>query len=317
MSKSTVVSPPSGPRERLAILAAFAVIYLVWGSTFLGIRIAVQTLPPLSMAAIRFLVSGAVLLALGRAHVKRPPLRQWANAGAIGALFFFGNHSLVGTASRILPSSIVCLIVATEVPIIALISSAFLRNQPLTFRVVVGSMLGLLGVASLFLHNAPGEAALPLVPCLMVLGAAISWSIGAVISRRLAGPTDPLLRSGMQMTTGGVMLALGGLARGETLTSAAFTPRALSALVYLIVLGSVLAFACYTWLLERVRTEAVATHVFVNPLVATALGAWVGGEQLRSAQVVAGVLILASVLIITFRPSSAKVAQPEESGTTV
>lgn len=303
MSTIASVLPSGASHARWRLIAAFAVIYVVWGSTFLGIRIAVQTLPPLQMAAIRFLISGTILVLLGGVHAKRPPLRLWANATAVGALFFFGNHSLVGTAARTLPSSIVCLIIATEVPIIALISSAFLPNKALTLRVVVGSGLGLLGVASLFMNNQPGEAALPLIPCLMVLGAACSWSVGAVVSQQLEGPSDPLLRSGMQMLMGGVLLGVGSVARGEPLSAAAFTPRAVTALVYLIVAGSVIAFACYTWLLERVRTEAVATHVFVNPLVATALGTWLGGEALRLAQLIAGALILGSVLVITYKPN--------------
>lgn len=128
----------------------------------------------------------------------------------------------------------------------------------------------------------------------------------AVLSQRLDAPKDALLRSGMQMTTGGVFLALGSLARGETFSAESFNVRTVSTLVYLILVGSVLAFACYTWLLERVRTEAVATHVFVNPLVATVLGAWVGGEQLRMAQLTAGALILLSVFVIMYRPQPSR-----------
>jgi drug/metabolite transporter (DMT)-like permease len=127
-----------------------------------------------------------------------------------------------------------------------------------------------------------------------------------VVSQRLDFPPDPLLRAGMQMLCGALMLSLASVARGEpgSLTAAAFSSRSLFALAYLIVFGSVLAFACYTWLLKQVRADSVATHVFVNPLVAVALGVWLGGERLQPGHLVAGLLILCSVCVIVFRPAS-------------
>jgi drug/metabolite transporter (DMT)-like permease len=264
--------------------------------------VAVETLPPLGMAAVRFLISGLILLALSGAHRQWPSARQWANATVVGALFFLGNHALVGTAAKQLPSSVVCLIIATEVPIIALLSSATTRGKKLTWRVLGGSALGLLGVGSLFIGQGAGPGALPVAPALMVLGASLSWSTGAIVSQRLEAPSSPMLRSGMQMLCGGVLLTFGSLLRGETFTVAAFSARSVGALAYLILFGSVLAFACYTWLLERVPTDTVATHVFVNPLVATAVGAWLGGEEVRPTQLLAGALILASVLLIILKP---------------
>src|SRR5438067_3214855 len=287
--------------SRWALGAAFAVIYLVWGSTFLGIRVAVETLPPLSMAAIRFLVSGGVLLLVSSRVRPRPTLPQWRNAAVVGALFFLVNHGLVSSAARFIPSSLSCLIVATEVPIIALLSSALLPNQPLTRAGLVGAVLGVAGVLCVFVGISWSGGAVNLFACLAVLGASLSWSTGAVLSQRMQFPPDPILRAAMQMTCGAVLLSAASVMRGEhrTLTAAAVSGRSLLALAYLITFGSVLAFACYSYLLKHVRTDTVATHVFVNPLVAVALGARLGGEQLRPAHLVSGLLILASVSVIT------------------
>lgn len=290
--------PAHAPAARWALWGSFAVIFLVWGSTFLGIRVAVETLPPLTMAAFRFLVSGSILLLLSR-RAQRPTLLEWRNAALVGALFFLGNHGLVTTAARHLPSSLACLIVATEVPIIAVLSAALLPGHPLTRSGVLGAALGLLGVAVLFAGSAGGPGAEPLAS-LAVLGASFSWSLGAVLSQRLRFPSDAVLRAGMQMTCGGAMLAAASALRGEpwTLTAAAFSTRSLVALAYLITFGSVLAFACYSYLLKHVRADAVATHVFVNPLVAVALGAWLGGEQLGAVHLASGLFILASVVVV-------------------
>jgi drug/metabolite transporter (DMT)-like permease len=287
-------------------LGAFATVYLVWGSTFLGIRVAVETLPPLSMAAFRFLLSGAILLAASSRARPRPTALHWRNAAIVGAFFFLANHGLVSTAARYIPSSLACLIVATEVPIIAVLSSVLLPNQPLTRRSLVGAALGLTGVLCLFVGKG-GEGSAGMLASLAVLGASLSWSFGAVLSQRLQFPPDPVLRAGMQMLCGGALLVCASLVRGEpaSIDVAAISSRSLTAFAYLVVFGSVLAFACYSYLLKHVRAEAVATHVFVNPLVAVAVGAWLGGEQLRTAHLVSGLFILASVCVITLSPQRA------------
>ena len=313
------VAPERSP-SRWALSGAFAVIYLVWGSTFLGIRVAVETLPPLSMAAIRFLVSGGILLLASSRVRPRPTLLQWRNAAVVGALFFLCNHGLVSSAAPFIPSSLSCLIIAVEVPIIALLSSALLPNQPLTRAGLVGALLGVGGVVCLFVGNGSSDGAVNVFACLAVLGASLSWSMGAVLSQRLQFPPDPILRAAMQMTCGAVLLSAASLIRGEhrTLAVAAFSGRSLLSLAYLITFGSVLAFACYSYLLKHVRADTVATHVFVNPLVAVALGAWLGGEQLRPAHLVSGFLILASVAVITLSArSSSRPVRRSTSGSAV
>ena len=283
---------------KLALVLAFAVIYLVWGSTFLAIRVAVETLPPLSMAAVRFLVAGTVLLLGAGFSGPRPTARQWLNAALVGGLFFLGNHGLLSVSARFIPSSVACIIIATEVPIIAVLSSLLLRDQPLTRRSILGAVLGIGGVAWLLVGQRQGPDALPLWPCLAVFAGSLCWATGVVMSQRLAFPPNPVRRAGMQMVCGGALLAIASLIRGEDLAFASFTARSVGSFAYLIVFGSVLAFACYTWLLKQVRADAVATHVFVNPIVAVAVGAWLGGERLAPAHFVSVGLILASVLVI-------------------
>jgi drug/metabolite transporter (DMT)-like permease len=303
MSSTAAAFPLQRAPSRWALAGAFAVIYLVWGSTFLGIRFAVQTLPPFSMGAVRFLVAGSLLLFASR-RAPRPSWLQWRNAAVVGAFFFLGNHGLMNHAARYIPSSLACLIISVEVPIIAVLSSLLLPNQPLTARSLFGAALGLVGVLCLFAGKSGDEGATHLLACAAVVGASVSWSFGAVFSQKLEFPGDAVLRAGMQMLCGGVLLALAALLRGEpaAIDLALFSTRSLVALAYLILFGSVLAFACYAYLLKHVRAEAVATHVFVNPLIAVAVGAWLGGEQLRPAHLVSGLFILASVVVITLRP---------------
>jgi drug/metabolite transporter (DMT)-like permease len=276
---------------------------LIWGSTFLGIKVAVETLPPLFTAAVRFLISGGILLLASSAVKPRPTLRHWGNAAVVGALFFLVNHGLVTSAARFIPSSLACLIAATQVPIIAVLSSALLPNQPLTRRSLIGAGLGLGGVLCLFVGQGAGADSASLLPCGAILAAALSWALGAIFSQRLQFPPHPVLRAAMQMVCGGAMLACVSALRGElsAFDGAAVSNRSLASLAYLILFGSVLTFACYSYLLKHVRTDMVATHVFVNPLVAVALGIWLAGEQLRVAHFASGVLILASVCLITLR----------------
>jgi drug/metabolite transporter (DMT)-like permease len=322
----SAASAPSGPplsagpaanaapraAPRWAVFGAFAAIYLIWGSTFLGIRVAVETLPPLTMSGFRFLVAGGILLVVTARVRPRPSPREWLNAVFIGSLFFLCNHGLISNAARYLPSSLVCLIISTEVPIIAVLSSALL-GQPLTRAGLLGAALGFGGVLVLFSGNGGAEGGTNLLACLAVLGGSLCWALGAVLSQKVRFPPDAVLRAAMQMVCGGALLSGASVLRGEWsgVALSAFSHRSLFALGYLILFGSVLAFACYSYLLKHVRTDAVATHVFVNPLVAVAVGAWLGGEKLEPVHFLSGLLILASVSVILLGQRQRK---PERGG---
>ncbi len=298
--------PATRRPPRWALAMAFAVIYLVWGSTFLAIRFAVESIPPMGMAAARFLLAGVVLLlfcrrAAGPGLVLGATPRQWRSAAIAGSLFFLGNHGLICWAAKHIPSGLASLIISTEVPVIAVLSSLVLPGQPLTRRVVLGAGVGLSGVAWLLTSQGlKGEPGL-LLPSLAVFGASLSWSCGVVFSQRLDLPSDAFRRAGMQMACGGLLLAVLSLALGEPfhIQWAAITAKSAAAMAYLVTFGSILAFGCYIWLLKHIRADAVATHVFVNPLVAVLLGTWIGGERFEPAFLVAGALILCSVAIIT------------------
>src|SRR5262249_31191568 len=196
-------------------------------------------------------------------------------------------------------SGLVSMIIATQVPIIAVLSSLLLPGRSLTARSIAGAALGLLGVVVLFSGKGTGET--NLLACAAVFVGAISWSFGTVLPPRPSCPSDAIVRAGMQMTCGGAMLALASVLRGEPAHVGLVTTRSLVALAYLIAFGSILAFGCYCWLLKHVRAEKVSTHVFINPLVAVALGAWLAGEQLRPAHLISRLLLLASVFVIIFR----------------
>lgn len=291
--------PHAAAPPRWALWGSFAVIFLVWGSTFLGIKVAVETIPPLTMAAVRFLVAGGVLMALSARSRPRPTAEEWRSSALVASLFFLGNHGLVNFAAPHLPSGLASLVISTEVALIALFSAALLPGHRLTRLQVLGAVVGLAGVSVLFL-GASGSTDVSLPAVAAVLGASVSWSLGAVLSQRLRLPGDPLLRAGTQMLSGGAMLALASVLRGEpfALEWTAVSNRSLMALAYLIVFGSVLAFGCYVYLLKHVRADAVATHVFVNPLVAVVVGAWLAGEQLHREHLFAGLLILVSVAVL-------------------
>ncbi len=321
MSSDVPASPaPNRSPARWAVCSSFAVVYLVWGSTFLGIRVAVETLPPLFTAAVRFLTAGGILLLASSQVRPRPTLRHWRSTAIVGGLFFLINHGLVTSAARFIPSSLACLIAATQVPIIAVLSSVLLPNQPLTGRSLIGAALGLGGVASLLIGQGAASDGTSVWPCLAILGAALAWALGAIFSRRLELPVHSILRAAMQMLCGGILLLSVSLLRGEptAIHLTAISYRSVAALGYLILFGSVLAFACYSYLLKHVRTDVLTTYVFVNPLVAMALGIWLAGEQLRPAHLVSGFLILASVCVLTLRiprPRTAAVseASPESA----
>jgi drug/metabolite transporter (DMT)-like permease len=303
MSSDSALAPSSSQTQppRWALWSSFAAIYLIWGSTFLGIKVAVESIPPLLTAAVRFLISGTIMLLVTSRIRPRPSLRQWSSAAIVGALFFLCNHGLVSSAARFIPSSLASLIAAIQVPIIAVLSSLLLPNQPLTRQGVLGAALGLSGVLCLFVGQGAQAEMGHLWASLAILGAASAWALGAIFSQRLPFPPSPLLRSGMQMICGGILLSLVSVVRAEPwrIELAAVSTRSLVSLAYLTVFGSILAFGCYTYLLKHVRTDLVATHVFVNPLVAVALGIWLAGEHLRPAHLLAGLLILASVSVIT------------------
>ncbi|HEX5799015.1 MAG TPA: EamA family transporter [Gaiellaceae bacterium] len=293
-------------RRRPAVWVALAALYLIWGSTYLGIEVAMRTLPPLLMLSLRFLVAGAVLwLLVGRGQ--RPTLRHWRAAAVIGAaLLLFGNGG-VALAQETIDTGTVALIVGSVPLWLALLDRVFL-GQRLARAAVAGLVVGFGGVT--FLAGGVGGGSLG--GAALVLVASLAWAAGSLYARRAAAPRRPLAGAALQMLAGGVLLGLAGLARGEAgqVDPAAVSGESVAALVYLIAFGSLVGFSAYVWLLRNAPMALVGTYAYVNPVVAVALGTLVLGEPLDARVLLGGGAILAAViLIVSARPIDAPAAR--------
>ena len=284
-------------------MLAFAIIYFVWGSTFLAIRIGVHEVPPLMLAAMRFSVAGLVLylwmLARG---VRSPTRRQWLSASLLALLIFVLDYGLLFWAEQRVPSGIAAVILAIIPVFMALSEIVILRTQRLTLRLALALLIGMCGVAVLMSHslNLAG-APIETKGAVALIFAAFTWSIASALGRKLPLPESKVMSSGSQMLAGGIMLALASAAFGEF---RGFHPSAVSreawlALLYLIIAGSIIGFTAYVWLLHHQSPTKVGTYAYVNPVVAVALGYLLGGETLGIRTIVGTLFVLVSVVIIT------------------
>lgn len=285
------------------IAAAFAAVYLVWGSTYLAILFAIETLPPFMMAGVRFLVAGAILFGVSAARWKQPPNRpQWRAAVIIGALLLLGGNGAVVWAEQTVPSGVAALMIAITPAWMVLLDWLWQRSVRPGRRTVLGLVLGFGGIALLMGPAAiAGAGAVPLLGAVVLMAGSLSWSIGSLYSRRAPTAPDPLLGTGMQMLAGGALLLLLGLLTGEAgrFDAGDVSLRSLLALVYLIVFGSIVAYTAYVWLLRVVSAARVATYAYVNPLVAVLLGWALAGEALTLRMGLAAVVIVLGVALIT------------------
>jgi drug/metabolite transporter (DMT)-like permease len=288
-------------------LLAFGIIYFVWGSTFLFIRIGVRELPPLLFAALRFLPAGLVLYGWMIAQGERAPtLRQWTSATLLALLIFVGDYGLLFWAEQHVPSGIAAVMLATIPLFMALSEIIFLRTQKLTFRLSLALLIGIGGVAvlmsrSLMLGSAPIDSR----GAIALIFASMSWSVASVLSRKLPLPQSKVMSAGAQMLAGGILLTITAAAFGEfrSFHPAAISGRAWFALVYLIVFGSLIGFTAYVWLLHHESPTKVGTYAYVNPVVAVLLGYFFGGETLGMRTVLGTLFVLVSVLVITTTPA--------------
>jgi len=284
------------PSVRILTALSFAAIYFLWGSTFLAIRIAVETVPPLSAAGIRFFLAGVILYAGARAHGGAKPSKlEWRNLAIQSALLFLIAYSGLFWAEKTLPSGVASVLVATIPVWTAMLQIGILRKESFRWSLIVGIVLGLAGVAVLALD--PG-ASFNLAACLAVLGSAVSWSTGTVLSKVLVLPASMSINSGAQMLLGGCMLLVCSGLLGEWQPVPHVSLRAGLAILYLIVAGSIVAFTAYVWLLQRMRATIVTSYAYVNPVVALLFGHWFGNEALGVRTVLGASLILLSVVIV-------------------
>ncbi len=311
-AESVAANPVRGATARpspLLFIGSLAAIHLVWGSTYLAIRYAVETIPPLLTAATRHLVAGTVLYLWMRSRGERPTRAQWRSALVLGALYFLIGHGGLHWAEQVVPSGLAAVIIAIEPIFIALLTSLFLGGGRPSGITWAGFALGVAGVALLIQGNGASSKPGHVVGAIVILLGALSWSVGVVYSRRAVLPKNPILTSAMAMMSGAGLLLLASLATGESrsLDVSAVTPRSALGLLYLIVFGSLVAFTAYNWLLDHVSPTFIATHTYTNPVVAVLLGWWLAGESLDWRVLVSGSMILGAILLV--RRGTAAVAR--------
>jgi drug/metabolite transporter (DMT)-like permease len=319
MSATTLApAPPARTRPGVLLWGALGIVYLVWGSTYLAIRVVVETMPPLLSAGTRFLVAAAVLAAViavrkgvGALRVDR---RALLAAALVGTLLLAGGNGGVTVAEVWIPSSLAALLVAA-VPLWVVLLRSGNGDRP-SRRTVVGVLLGFAGLAVL-LRPGIGDGTV-LVGSLIVLAASASWAVGSYWSSRLPVPRDPFVATVWEMVGGGVVLLTIALVRGEAarLNLGEVSTRSWLALGYLVVFGSLVAFTAYVWLLQNAPISLVATYAYVNPVVAVILGAALLAEPVTAAIIVGGAIVVAGVGVVvsTERPRPSVTSECEPAG---
>jgi drug/metabolite transporter (DMT)-like permease len=298
-------------RSPAAVAFALATIYLVWGSTYLAIRVTDRTMPPLLMSSVRFLIAGVALYAFASRGRARPTLREWGAAAIVGAaLLVIGNGGVAWVETR-LESGLAALIVAI-VPLWVALMDRWFFGRRLSAAAISGLVIGFAGVALLVRPGGGGNV----LAMLALVGTTAAWAGGSLYARGAALPESPLLSASMQMLAASVFLGIAGLAKGETsgIHADSFSTKPVIAFVYLVLVGSLIAFSAYAWLLKNVRISVVATYAFVNPVVAVALGTVFLNEPIGWSTLAAGAaIVVAVVLIVTARtPKERAVAEVPE-----
>ncbi len=306
----TAVAP-----SRAKLLLAFAAVYLIWGSTYLFIRFAIETVPPFLVGGIRFLLAGFAMYAWLRWRGAPQPTRlEWRSAFIIGPLLMTGGNGGVVWSEQFVASGIVALVVAL-VPLWMLLLVWLRGGTRPVVREWLGVATGLIGVALLIsTDGSPASGGIGPLALLVLIFSTLSWSVGSLIARDAPLPPSPLLASAMEMIAGGVgMLAL-ALVRGEfqQLAMSHVSWRSGLSIVYLAVFGSIIAFSAYKWLLNQVTPAAVGTYAFVNPVVAVGLGWMFAAEPLGARTLVAMVVIVAAVVMVALKPRHQVLADPAE-----
>jgi drug/metabolite transporter (DMT)-like permease len=298
------------------ILLAFAIIYFVWGSTFLAIRVGVQEVPPFLLAAIRFFVAGLALYGWMRLKgTPAPSRREWVGASLLGTLIFVIDYGCVFWAEQRVPSGITAVVLATIPVFITILEIIFLRTQRLTVRLCLALIVGICGVAVLVNRSfSLGEVPINRAGAIALLVASFTWSVGTILTRRLPLPASKPMSAAAQMLTGGVQLFVLTAVSAEF---AGFRVQAVSwnawfALVYLIIAGSIVAFTAYVWLLHYESPTKVGTYAYVNPVVAVILGYFLGGEAVGPRTLLGTLLVLVSVITITTTPKAVPSAHEKD-----
>ena len=303
-----------------AVAAALLIVYVVWGSTYLGIAVMIETMPPLLAAGVRYGTAGLIMLVALVAHARwrssnepaeRPTRAHVRSAFTIGTLLLLGGNGGVVLAELRIPSGIAAVLVAT-VPIWLAVFDAIVTRRRPSPLVIGGLVAGIAGVAVL-LAPVEGLGHLDPIGILLVLGAAISWAAGSLYARHAPLPRSGLLGTALEMMAGGVVLVAAGTLLGEIGRTdvTQFSTSSIIAIAYLVVFGSIVAFTAYTWLLANVPVSTVGTYAYVNPIVAVALGALILGEQITPRTLIAAAIIIGAVVaMVSGRPRATEEPGP-------
>ncbi len=284
-----------------SIWAALAAVYFFWGTTYIAIRVGVETMPPFLMASVRFLIAGGILYAIairtGDREGDRPTRAHWRSATIIGAALLFGGNGLVSWAEQSVPSGMAALIIAT-VPFWLVLLGRFVLRDRVSLREWMGIAAGFAGL--MFLVNPNGGAGIDPSGAALLVIASISWAAGSLYARGAPLPSRPLVGTAMEMLCGGVVLGVVGIAAGELgrLDISAISLESLLGLGWLIVFGSLVGFSAYVWLLRVTRTSLVGTYAYVNPIVAVLLGWAMLNERVTLQTFIAGGIIVVAVALI-------------------
>jgi len=288
--------------HQFKLVFAFASVYLIWGSTYLAIRLGVQSIPPFIMAGTRHLIAGIILYSIMRKRVSVAPLKiQWRSAIIIGALLLLGGNGGVTWAEQRVPSGLAALLVAT-VPLWFMLLGWMQKDgaRP-TLRHLIGIVFGLIGLGILVGPEQLGGERIDSLGALALIIATLTWAAGSLYSRKAPLPSSPFLATGMEMIAGGLILIITGSLTGEwsRLNIETVTTSSFLALLYLIFFGSLVGFSAYIWLLKHSTPSRVSTYAYVNPVVAVILGWLIANEPITLRTILASVVIIGSVIIIT------------------
>ncbi len=316
---SSRATPALAPAPPVRIAAALLALYVVWGSTYLAIRIVVETIPPLTGSAVRFLIAGSLLYAVtirsGDAAGDRPGRLEWRDAAIIGGLLLAGGNGLLAIGEQTIPSGIAALIIATLPLWVAILGRVFF-GVVLTRMIVVGTVIGFAGVA-LLVGPVGGSGGLDPFGVVVVLLSPVFWATGSLFSRTAHVPRRPLVGTAMQMLAGSAILFVLAVVTGDLfrLRTAEITPESVAALVYLVLVGSLIGYTAYVWLLRVAPISLVATYAYVNPVIAVLLGWLILGEPLEPRTIAAGAIIVVAVaVIVRARAGESRRSAPEEVG---
>ncbi len=296
--------------HRFKVVLAFLAIYLIWGSTYLAIRFAIETLPPFLMAGTRFLIAGAVLYVWMRLRgAPRSPGFQWRNTAIVGGLMLLGGNGGVVWSEQLVPSGLAAVLIATS-PLWMVVLGWLWRGARPGPRVVIGLVLGFSGVAVLVGPGAlNGAGQVNPVGAAVLILAALSWATGSLFAQHARLPATSLLATAMEMLAGGALLFLAGLLTGEwaRVDLSAVSMRSLLALTYLILFGSLVGFSAYTWLLRVTTIARASTYAYINPVVAVFLGWALAGERLTLQTLLATAVIVAGVVLIISQQARSRI----------